>query len=148
MDIQQSERFEKQQSDIREALKRLLRCLGKHSVPFYSPRYSAHMISDQNLPAILGYIATMFYNPNNVAFEASPYTTELELIVGEQLCKMLGYRIPNRECYDDEDQTKGQCQHNAPDEEETKDEHPVGWGHITCDGTVANLESIWYVPCS
>jgi len=25
-------------------------------------------------------------------------------------------------------------------------EAPVGWGHICCDGTVANLESVWLVP--
>ena len=82
------------------------------------------MSVDQNLPAILGYLSTMFYNPNNVAFEASPFTTLLELKVGDQLCEMLGYR--------------------TSDEEDQEDTRPVGWGHITCDGTVANLESIWY----
>ena len=83
------------------------------------------MSVDQNLPAILGYLSTMFYNPNNVAFEASPFTTLLELKVSDQLCEMLGYR--------------------TSDEEDQEDTRPVGWGHITCDGTVANLESIWYV---
>jgi hypothetical protein len=57
-------------------------------------------------------------NPNNVATEASPLTTVLEIDVGKQLCKMIGYNI---------DITKS----------------PVGWGHITCGGTVANLESMW-----
>ena len=85
------------------------------------------MSVDQNLPAILGYLSTMFYNPNNVAFEASPFTTQLELKVGDQLCEMLGYRIP------------------IPNDEDQQDTRPVGWGHITCDGTVANLESMWYV---
>ncbi|KAK0625573.1 putative L-aspartate decarboxylase [Lasiodiplodia hormozganensis] len=27
--------------------------------------------------------------------------------------------------------------------DEKKESEPLGWGHITCDGTVANLESIW-----
>ena len=45
----------------------------------------------------------MMYNPNNVATEASPYTTKLERDVGQELCHMLGYRP-----------------------------FPVPWGHITC----------------
>lgn len=32
------------------------------------------------------------YNPNNVATEASPLTTEKERTVGKDLCTMLGYR--------------------------------------------------------
>lgn len=79
------------------------------------------MCVDQSMPAILGYLSTMFYNPNNVAFEASPFTTLLELEVGRQLCEMLGYNIDS-----------------------TVEYQPLGWGHITCDGTVANLESVWY----
>lgn len=63
----------------------------------------------------------MFYNPNNVAFEASPLTTRLEIEVGVQLCDMLGYTVDNSKS-------------------------DTAWGHITCDGTVANLESIWYDP--
>ena len=72
------------------------------------------------MPALLAYFATMIYNPNNVAIEASPLTTVAELETGLDLCKMFGYNI---------DQDK-------PDE-------PVAWGHITCDGTIANLESMW-----
>lgn len=89
------------------------------------------------MPAILGWLMTVLYNPNNVAFEASPITTILgwaslrtshsrltfiapELDVGTQLCTLLGYDV------------------DASDP-------AAGWGHIACDGTVANLESIWYV---
>ena len=93
-------------------LKVLIGELNKNSIPFYSPRYSAHMCVDQSLPAIFGYLSTMFYNPNNVAYEASPFTTKLETEVGSQLCKMIGYQEGS-------------------------------WGHVTCDGTVANLESMW-----
>jgi hypothetical protein len=32
-------------------------------------------------------------NPNNVATEASPLTTALEIDVGKQLCEMVGYNI-------------------------------------------------------
>lgn len=93
----------------------------KKSVPFFSPRYQGHMDWDLTIPGIVGYFATMLYNPNNVAFEASTVTTYLELIVGEDLCKMLGYTFPPKE--------------------DTKTIRP--WGHITCDGTIANIEAIW-----
>jgi glutamate/tyrosine decarboxylase-like PLP-dependent enzyme len=63
---------------------------------------------------------TMLYNPNNVAIEARPFSTAAEILVGEQLCELLGYN--NNKYIEDV---------------------PTGWGHITCDGTVANLESIW-----
>lgn len=49
-------------------------------------------------------------------------TTFLEMEVGTQLCRMLGYNVTR----DANDSTV-----------------PVGWGHITCGGSVANLESIW-----
>ncbi|KAI1360161.1 pyridoxal-dependent decarboxylase domain protein [Xylaria arbuscula] len=91
--------------------------LAKHSVPFWSPRYNAHMNMDTTLASIIGYVSTMIYNPNNVATEASPYTTEVERQVGQELCQMLGYNNP--------------------------DENSAPWGHITCDGSVANLEAIW-----
>ncbi|KAL9616077.1 MAG: hypothetical protein Q9160_009012 [Pyrenula sp. 1 TL-2023] len=52
--------------------------------------------------------------------EASPFTTVAEIEVGEQFCNLFGYNVdPN-----DESQ-------------------PTAWGHIVCDGTVANLESMW-----
>jgi hypothetical protein len=69
---------------------------GRFSVPFWSPRYSAHMIMDTSMPATLGYFATMLYNPDNVAVEASPITTVLELEAGKQLCKLLGFRLASK----------------------------------------------------
>jgi glutamate/tyrosine decarboxylase-like PLP-dependent enzyme len=72
------------------------------------------------MASLLGYFMTMLYNPNNVAIEASPLSTVAEIEVGEQLCELFGYNI-------DPDST----------------EAATGWGHVTCDGTVANLESIW-----
>ncbi|KAK0609286.1 hypothetical protein DIS24_g12360, partial [Lasiodiplodia hormozganensis] len=104
---------------FQKAVRNTAKLLGKHSVPFWSPRYQAHMCTDMTMPALLGYFMTMIYNPNNVALEASPISTIAEVEVGEQLCELFGYN-------------------NDPTKRE-----PVGWGHITCDGTVANLESIW-----
>jgi glutamate/tyrosine decarboxylase-like PLP-dependent enzyme len=90
----------------------------KSDIPFYSPRYVGHMTADAAMPAMVGYLATMLYNPNNVSWEASPITTLLELEVGRQLAKMFGFgRSP--------------------------DELAATWGHITSGGTLANLESLW-----
>lgn len=55
-------------------------------------------------------MAAMMYNPNNVATEASPYTTGVERQVGEDLCRMLGYGYG----------VGGE------------DSDVVPWGHITC----------------
>ena len=95
------------------------------SVPFFSYRYQAHMLWDVTVPAVLGYLAATLYNQNNVAAEASPVTTLLEMEVGRDLCAMLGYTVPPVDAVPDA---------SGP---------PVPWGHITCDGSVANIESMW-----
>jgi len=76
----------------------------------------------------------MIFNPNNVSLEASPVTTILELEAGKQLCKMLGYCLE-----------KGQVLPGFTDEvePELKPDERVSWGHITCGGTIANLEAVW-----
>ncbi|KAH9482182.1 L-tyrosine decarboxylase [Psilocybe cubensis] len=116
---QSSKAFRETTNAITSNLTALLTELGQKSVPFYSPRYSGHMSVDQSLPAILGYLSTLFYNPNNVAFEASPFTTIIEGEVGLQLSEMLGYNRLNNV------------------------DEPLAWGHIASGGTVANLESMW-----
>jgi glutamate/tyrosine decarboxylase-like PLP-dependent enzyme len=107
---------------LKESYRSLLAFL-KKSVPFFSPRYQGHMNWDMTMPSILGYFATMLYNPNNVAFEGSTATTILEILVGDDLCRMLGYSIP--------------------DEAAIENGAIRPWGHITCGGTVANIEAIW-----
>lgn len=72
------------------------------------------MCTDLSMPALLGYFMTMLYNPNNVAIEASPLSTVAEIEVGEQLCELFGF-----------------------------EEQDKAWGHVTCDGTVANIEALW-----
>ena len=96
----------------------------KKSVPFFSMRYQGHMNWETTLPGILGYFAAMLYNPNNVAFEGSTATTILELLVGDDLCRMLGYKVPSLD-------------------REVPEGTPPPWGHITCDGTIANIEAVW-----
>ncbi len=85
----------------------------KFHFPMHSPRYNAHMVSEQSLPAVLGYFAGLLYNPNNVSGEAAPITIALELEVGRMISTMLGYN-PRR-----------------------------AWAHICSGGTLATLEAMW-----
>lgn len=98
----------------------------KRHFPFYSPRYIGHQLSDQTIPAVLGYFAGMLYNPNNVTTEASPVTVDWELQVGHDILRMLGYKVPN---------SMHSKSHHTNSE--------YGWAHITSGGTVANIEALW-----
>ncbi|NUQ22186.1 MAG: hypothetical protein HOQ09_14660 [Gemmatimonadaceae bacterium] len=71
------------------------------------------MASDPTMASLIGYIATMLYNPNNVAAEGSPVTTRLELQVAAQIARMIGYGATRQ------------------------------WGHLCSGGTVANIEALW-----
>lgn len=72
---------------------RLLELLArlKADYPFYSPRYAAHMLSEQTLPSIAAYFAAMLYNPNNVSSESAPVTVRLELEAAQLIARMVGY---------------------------------------------------------
>ncbi|KAK1715386.1 hypothetical protein BDP67DRAFT_617791 [Colletotrichum lupini] len=100
--------FRNSMDKLQNAVRKASNILGKSSIPFWSPRYEAHMCTDLTMPSMLGYFMTMLYNPNNVAFEASPLSTLAEIEVGEQLCDLFGYNIK-------EDNT----------------EVPTSWGHVT-----------------
>lgn len=63
----------------------------KADPPFQSPRYAAHMVSEQTLPSIAGYFAAMLYNPNNVTAESAPVTVRLELEAAAMIAQMMGY---------------------------------------------------------
>lgn len=117
-DVKRSEAYRRTIAELTRQTRQLLEEL-QQSVPFYSMRYQAHMLWDITMPGAIGYFAAMLYNQNNVAVEASSVTTKLEMEVGNDLCAMLGYPVEG-------------------------DEHGVTpWGHITCDGSVANLEALW-----
>lgn len=107
---------------LAQQVEEMLAGLRRH-FPFYSPRYMAHMISDQTLPAVLGYFAGLLYNPNNVTPESSPVTLDWELEVGASILNMLGYTPP------------------PPAGKVSREE--FGWAHICSGGTVANLEALW-----
>ncbi|KAH7911139.1 pyridoxal phosphate-dependent transferase [Hygrophoropsis aurantiaca] len=73
---------------------------------------------------MLGYIAALMHNPNNISPDSAPYTSHLEYVVGQQLCGMIGYPV-------------------EPVHGTGIDDEISAWGHITSGGTVANLESMW-----
>src|SRR5690606_20599908 len=89
----------------------------KRSVPFHSPRYLGHMVSDLLLPGLAAQILTLPYNPNNVSEEAAPVTVDLEVKVGLQLARLIGY--PH-------DPARPDC----------------AFGHLTSGGTLANVQGM------
>ena len=93
----------------------LLQKLNEFTTPYASLRYQGHMLWDNTLPGMLGYFATMLHNPNNVTVQAATLTTFLGMVVGEDLCAMMGF--DNRKV--------------------------EPWGHITADGSLANSEAVW-----
>lgn len=118
-DIKASQEYQDSKRELRARLDWMLDRL-RGSMPFFSYRYHGHMNWDVTLPAVVGYFAGMLHNQNNVAAEGGPVTSMLEVSAGEDLCRMLGYRFP-----------------------EQGDTFPRPWGHITCDGSVANIEAMW-----
>ncbi len=103
---------------LEEAFEELVQFLERYSTPYASLRYQGHMLWDNTLPALAGYFAAMLHNPNNVTIQASTATTPLAILLGWDLCRMVGY--PER-------------QYGDP------------WAHITADGSIANIESTWAV---
>ena len=65
------------QDRLDRALSTVLTKMKDLSPPFFSSRYYGHMTWETTIPSIVGKFATILYNPNNCAFEASPYTTLL-----------------------------------------------------------------------
>ncbi len=108
--------FEAMEATLRRELHALSAAL-KRSVPFHSQRYLGHMVSDLLLPALAAHYLTLPYNPNNVSEEAAPVTIDLELKVGLQLARMIGYV---------DDPSRADC----------------AFGHLTSGGTTANFQGL------
>lgn len=89
----------------------------KKSVPFHSPRYIGHMASDLLLPGLAAQMLALPYNPNNVSEDSAPVTVDMEVQVGLQLARMLGY--PH-------DPAQPGC----------------AFGHLTSGGTLANFQAL------
>jgi len=127
-EVKTTESYVKAVETLRDSLAELNAWL-RRSAPIFSMRSHGHMLWDQALPAMVGYFAGMLYNQNNVASEASPITTWLEIQVGNDLCRMLGYDVPPEKA--------------ASAESASSRNGIVSWGHITCGGSVANIEALW-----
>jgi glutamate/tyrosine decarboxylase-like PLP-dependent enzyme len=112
----QAPEFKAFEAKLRRELHSLSAAL-KRSVPFHSPRYLGHMVSDLLIPGLVAQILTLPYNPNNVTGEVATVTIDLELKAGLQLARMLGYRS---------DPTAPDC----------------AFGHLTSGGTLANYQSL------
>jgi glutamate/tyrosine decarboxylase-like PLP-dependent enzyme len=104
------------ESRMRRELHQLSAAL-KKSVPFHSPRYMGHMVSDLLLPGLVAQILTLPYNPNNVSEDAAPVTVDMEVQVGLQLARMVGYV---------HDPLQPDC----------------AFGHLTSGGTLANYQAL------
>ncbi len=89
----------------------------KRSVPFHSPRYIGHMVSDLLLPGLAAQFLTLPYNPNNVSIDAAPVTIDMELKAGLQLARMFGFV---------DDPARPDC----------------AFGHLTSGGTLANFQAL------
>lgn len=110
-----SAEFETTEKAMLDELRKLNDML-KGSIPLSSLRNQSHMYWDITLPGVAGYVAGMLHNQNQAAAEAAPVTTAIEYMVGQQLCKMLGYDIGG----------------------------PLSpWGHIAAGGAIANVEAAW-----
>src|SRR6202035_1751815 len=82
------------------------------SIPFFSSRYIAHMRADAALPALLGHIVAVLYNPNNISSDSAGIGAQIEREGIECLRTMVGY--PSSEI----------C------------------GHFTSGGTISNFEGL------
>jgi len=107
----------------------------RRNFPFYSPRYIAHMLSDTVLTSILGYVAGLMYNPNNVTPEAAPVTVNMEIQACSALLRMLGFDPPP--------EIPKELNEAAIRNYKRKLEAQFGWAHLTLGGTTANLEALW-----
>lgn len=114
--VREKQPYKEMQEQLESSFETLCQKL-QDSVPFFSQRYQGHMNWDTVMAGSLGYMAAILYNQNNVATEASPVTSQLEQEAGRQLCELLGFPV-----------TSGPSS---------------GWGHITADGTIANIEAMW-----
>jgi glutamate/tyrosine decarboxylase-like PLP-dependent enzyme len=105
----------------------------RRTFPFYSPRYIGHQQSEVSLTSVLGFLAGLLYNPNNVTSESGAVTVDCEIEVCAEVMRMLGFRpAPNAPLT------------NAQIPSYHKElQKQFGWAHLTSGGTSANIEALW-----
>ncbi|MEG2436110.1 MAG: tyrosine decarboxylase [Ruthenibacterium sp.] len=108
-----AESFHETKDHTIEVLNRLSCILRTNSLPWHSAgRFWGHMNSETLMPAMLAYSFAMLWNGNNVAYESSPGTSQMEEEIGADFATLMGFQN--------------------------------GWGHLAADGSLANLEGLWY----
>ena len=107
---QNSELFRQHIKEFKSEIDELLMRFNSE-VPSYSPRYIGHMISEVSMPALMGHILTLLYNPNNISGEVSRVGLEIEQNAIGALISMVGFDARQ------------------------------STGHFTSGGTIANIES-------
>ena len=108
-----SEKYIKTVNHMNEVMNEISARMRTHSVPWHTAgRYWGHMNTETLMPSILAYNFAMLWNGNNVAYESSPATSQMEEEVGYEFADLMSYKN--------------------------------GWGHIVADGSLANLEGLWY----
>lgn len=89
---QASPEFEQTVNRMRSVLNQLSARIRTESVPWHSAgRYWGHMNSETLMPALLAYNYAMLWNGNNVAYESSPATSQMEEEVGQEFARLMGY---------------------------------------------------------
>jgi glutamate/tyrosine decarboxylase-like PLP-dependent enzyme len=122
-----TEAFDEMSARLRDELSQILAQL-KRAAPLYSPRQTAHIVSDPSLPALVGYFAGLLYNQNHVVAEVYPETVREEREYFKGLARMVGYPDFLPETL-------------PPDARSRRTAY--SWGHLCSGGTVANLEALW-----
>jgi len=110
-----SKSFQDTADHVRSVFNVLSSKLRSESLPWHTAgRFWGHMNSETLMPSIIAYTAAMLWNGNNVAYESSPGTSQMEEEVGHEIAKLMSYKAGE------------------------------SWGHICADGSIANLEGLWY----
>ena len=74
---QQNPLFLENQKNLRQLTNNLSTLLQKE-IPQFSPRYLGHMFSELSLPGLLGHVAALLHNPNNISKESSHVGLQIE----------------------------------------------------------------------
>jgi glutamate/tyrosine decarboxylase-like PLP-dependent enzyme len=85
----------------------------RENYPHFHPLYAGQMLKPPHPAAVIGYVAAMLVNPNNHALDGGRATVAMEKEVVTALARMFGFT------------------------------HDTFLGHLTSNGTIANLEALW-----
>ncbi len=88
---QKNSDFLKNQNELGHLVKKLSTEFRKE-IPHFSPRYMGHMFSETSLPGLLGHIAALLHNPNNISKESSTVGLKIEDEAIQALSKIFHWK--------------------------------------------------------